>query len=149
MLQQSRHVQQVANWYKKSFQELRTCPMPLDGESEEKFYKVINSIYERHSTTLMTMAKGAHEIRSMLGHDTMTFAEQDDIQRCLDEFYMSRIGVRMLIGQYLTLRSSTAEDIEEGRIGQVTPCSLRAPCIIAHVHRFLPSSLLLTLLLTT
>jgi pyruvate dehydrogenase kinase 2/3/4 len=93
--------------------------MPLDVASEEQFYKVINSIYERHSTTLMTMAKGAHEIRSMLGHDTMTFAEQDDIHRCLDEFYMSRIGVRMLIGQYLTLRSSTAEDIEEGRIGQV------------------------------
>lgn len=44
----------------------------------------------------MTMAKGAHEIRNMLKHDTNTFADMEDVQKRLDEFYMSRIGIRMV-----------------------------------------------------
>jgi len=119
VLQQSKQVQQVANWYKQSFRELRECPMPMDVEKEARFARVIDSIYERHSTTLMTMAKGAHEIRMQLGHDINSFAEQEEIQRNLDEFYMSRIGVRMLIGQYLALRAATKEQLDAGLIGMV------------------------------
>jgi len=50
------------------------------------------------------MAKGAHDIRRMLKQDLITFAEHNEIQTNLDKFYMSRIGIRMLIGQYLALR---------------------------------------------
>eukprot|EP00595_Chromulina_sp_UTEXLB2642_P000268 CAMPEP_0196762422 /NCGR_PEP_ID=MMETSP1095-20130614/1915_1 /TAXON_ID=96789 ORGANISM="Chromulina nebulosa, Strain UTEXLB2642" /NCGR_SAMPLE_ID=MMETSP1095 /ASSEMBLY_ACC=CAM_ASM_000446 /LENGTH=212 /DNA_ID=CAMNT_0042113265 /DNA_START=493 /DNA_END=1127 /DNA_ORIENTATION=- len=52
------------------------------------------------------MAKGAHELKTLLGHDTITFANQSEIQKRLDNFYLSRIGIRTLIGQYLALRSS-------------------------------------------
>jgi len=104
IMQESKFVQQVCTWYKQSFQELRECPLPTDLAKEKHFARVIDSIYERHSTTLITMAKGAHEIRSKLGQDIQSFAEQEDIQRNLDEFYLSRIGIRMLIGQYLALR---------------------------------------------
>jgi hypothetical protein len=41
------------------------------------------------------MAKGAHEIRTMLKQDVETFASYQDVQKRLDEFYMSRIGIRM------------------------------------------------------
>jgi len=51
------------------------------------------------------MAKGAHEIRKMLKQDIITFSQHTEIQSCLEKFYMSRIGIRMLIGQYLALRS--------------------------------------------
>ncbi len=75
---------------------MRACPVPNDPEKEALFAKVIESIYERHSATLMTMAKGAHEIRNMLKQDVSTFADLEDVQKRLDEFYMSRIGIRMV-----------------------------------------------------
>lgn len=86
----------MSSWYKTSFAQLRSCPVPQDVEKEEMFAKVIESIYERHSSTLITMAKGAHELRTMLKQDINSFADSNDIQDRLDEFYMSRIGIRMV-----------------------------------------------------
>jgi hypothetical protein len=60
------------------------------------FSKIIESIYEKHSATLITMAKGAHELRTLLKEDVNTFADHADIQKRLDEFYTSRIGIRMV-----------------------------------------------------
>lgn len=71
---------------------------------------MIESIYERHSATLITMAKGAHELRTMLKQDINSFAGQNDIQKRLDEFYMSRIGIRMVyihLFSYLILINNT------------------------------------------
>jgi len=42
------------------------------------------------------MAKGAHELRNLLKKDVAAFADFNDIQARLDEFYMSRIGIRMV-----------------------------------------------------
>jgi pyruvate dehydrogenase kinase 2/3/4 len=82
--------------------------VPSDREKEELFAKVIESVYERHSSTLITMAKGAHELRNIVKQDVTSFADSNDIQKRLDEFYMSRIGIRMVsavgIIQYLCLR---------------------------------------------
>ncbi len=87
---------------------MRACPVPNDPEKEALFAKVIESIYERHSATLMTMAKGAHEIRNMLKQDVSTFADLEDVQKRLDEFYMSRIGIRMVsMGSFLVMKLDT------------------------------------------
>jgi pyruvate dehydrogenase kinase 2/3/4 len=93
---QSPSIMNVCNWYKRSFYELRDTAAPLTQETEARFAKVVESIYERHSSTLITMAKGAHEIRTALKQDINTFAESQDIQKRLDDFYMSRIGIRMV-----------------------------------------------------
>lgn len=103
------HIRGVANWYRTSFAQLRSCPIPNDPEKEEHFAKVIESIYERHSHTLITMAKGAHELRTSMKQNKDEFADIDELQKRLDEFYMSRIGIRMLIGQYLALRNPSPE----------------------------------------
>jgi pyruvate dehydrogenase kinase 2/3/4 len=87
----------VSSWYKSSFAQLRACPVPNDPKKEEMFAKVISSIYDRHSFTLITMAKGAHEIRNLLKQNVNSFADHDDLQKRLDEFYMSRIGIRMVL----------------------------------------------------
>ena len=108
IFQQSKHIQQVSNWYKQSFQELLEAPAPTDINKEKAFSKLVENIYERHSATLITMAKGAHEIKSMLKKSTAEFSEYDDIQYRLDDFYLSRIGIRILKGQYLALRSTPA-----------------------------------------
>ena len=50
----------------------------------------------------------------------MEFADQEDIHQFLDAFYMSRIGIRMLIGQYLALREESAGSGYVGLICQHT-----------------------------
>eukprot|EP00607_Mallomonas_marina_P006864 CAMPEP_0182428864 /NCGR_PEP_ID=MMETSP1167-20130531/24302_1 /TAXON_ID=2988 /ORGANISM="Mallomonas Sp, Strain CCMP3275" /LENGTH=422 /DNA_ID=CAMNT_0024612045 /DNA_START=246 /DNA_END=1515 /DNA_ORIENTATION=+ len=106
---QSKHVMQVANWYKESFRELRETEAPTDAIKEAKFAHIVQSIFHRHSNTLLTMAKGAHEIRQILKQDVYEFAEYTEIQNSLEWFYMSRIGIRMLICQYLALKSPPNE----------------------------------------
>lgn len=120
----------MANWYKISFQELRAMPVPLDPQRETVFAKLIESIYDRHSATLITMAKGAHEIRLMLKQDLATFADYDDVQKRLDEFYMSRIGIRMLIGQYLSLRMCSLDPSIIGLVNlRASPYEIAAQAI--------------------
>ena len=70
--------------------------IPSDSEKEAAFASIIESIYERHSSTLITMAKGANEIRTILKQDVETFAAYQDVQKKLDDFYMARIGKRMV-----------------------------------------------------
>lgn len=122
VFQKSKYAQQVNSWYRKSFQQLLDAPAPIDLQKEKYFAKLIESIYERHSATLITMAKAAHEIRTDLKHDTNSFSEYEEVQHKLDEFYLSRIGIRMMIGQYLTLRNAPATADMIGLI------SLRCSC---------------------
>ncbi len=77
----------MCSWYKSSFLELRASPRPVDKEKESQFAKIIDVIYSRHSHTLITMAKGAHEIRKSLNKDVLSFADFGEIQEILDNFY--------------------------------------------------------------
>lgn len=110
----------VCTWYKQSFAALRACPAPIDKEKEELFAKCVMDIYERHANTLITMALGAHHLRKQLDKSISDFSETEDIQQRLDDFYMSRIGVRMLIGQYLALRGQRDEAHDDGMIGLIS-----------------------------
>lgn len=85
----------VREWYEQSFAELRRSPPPIDIESESAFARLLQAppprcrphtphaaravrrarrsavactqgIYERHAPTLVTMAKGVHELRNEL-----------------------------------------------------------------------------------
>ncbi len=89
-------IQHVCSGYKHSFVQIINCPAPLDIEKEAHFAKVIENMYERHSSTMIMMAKGAHEIRTVLNQNVASFAEHADVQKRLDDFYMSRIGIRMV-----------------------------------------------------
>ena len=81
---------------------------------EEAFARLVESIYERHSNVLVQMARGAFEFRKNLladgKNDKDTFVLQNQIHAFLDRFYMSRIGIRVLIGQYLALRQPPVEN---------------------------------------
>eukprot|EP01038_Epipyxis_sp_PR26KG_P008259 gene8259-11177_t len=100
----SEHVRNVCHWYKASFDQVRSVAAPSTIEKEAIFAKMISSLYDRHSSTLINMAKGAHEIRIMLKQDVARFAELEDLQKRLDHFYACRIGIRLLVGQYLALK---------------------------------------------
>lgn len=106
VFKESPHIQSVCNMYKASFADMRRLPVPSTLKGEEQFAKCIDNIYERHASTMMSMAKGANDIRTRLaqssGKDKKVL--RDDIQTALDEFYKSRIGIRILLQQFLELR---------------------------------------------
>lgn len=65
----------------------------------EKFTKLIEAIKRRHDPVVTTVAQGILEYKQ---HKKSTIIDTD-IQSFLDRFYMSRIGIRILIGQHVAL----------------------------------------------
>jgi len=126
-------VRRVREWYEQSFVEIRRSQQPVDLESEEEFHRLLHKIYERHAPTLVTMARGVHELRTHLrkAHgDDVEFGELVELHAFLDKFYMSRIGIRILIGQYLELKKEESDPGYVGLIYQHTnPAEITAQAI--------------------
>jgi pyruvate dehydrogenase kinase 2/3/4 len=64
-------------------------------EYNKKFTKLLESIKTRHDPTVTTVAGGVLEWKKQ----NRSRVIGSDVQRFLDRFYMSRIGIRFLIGQ--------------------------------------------------
>lgn len=62
-----------------------------------RFCKTLVKIRNRHSDVVQTMAQGVLELKDSHEIDLHT---ENSIQYFLDRFYMSRIGIRMLINQH-------------------------------------------------
>ena len=98
-------VQRVRELYTQSYCEISHFSETIDTpEKEEEFAALIENIYERHSSVLVQMAKGAYEFRSAVRGQQENYEIQEDTNAFLDRFYLDRIGIRVLIGQYLALR---------------------------------------------
>lgn len=141
-------VQQVRNWYIHSVEELLAFPKVETYQDELRFRSLVESIKARHNGTLYTMAKGVHELKAdlfrsftakardggssgMLRKDlgerylrSQEFADLADLHAFLDAFYMSRIGIRMLMSQHIALHEE-----EEGWVGCI--CETTSPAEIA------------------
>ncbi|GLD93899.1 hypothetical protein PINS_up002504 [Pythium insidiosum] len=137
-------VQLVRNWYVRSVEELLAFPKIETMEDELRFRDLVESIKNRHSGTLYTMAKGVHELkmdlfrsfsaksdgatgRKDLGERylrSQEFADLGDLHSFLDAFYMSRIGIRMLMSQHIALHEQ-----EDGWVGCI--CETTSPAEIA------------------
>ena len=109
-------VKEVKQLYIQSFLELVEFDKKIvSADQEEAFSRLVEGIYERHSRVLVQMARGAYEFRHHI-HTTSTsrnkskkspkemFAKMETTHAFLDRFYLCRIGIRVLIGQYLALR---------------------------------------------
>jgi len=142
LLQDMKSVQQVKELYTTSFLEIMSVdkhPPTREGQEEweEHFAKILENIYERHSSVLVQMARGAFELRAAIrkgallggdddgcegegqkasdsdlriGRDAVEFELMESTHAFLDRFYISRIGIRVLIGQYLSLRQPPVEN---------------------------------------
>ena len=93
-LHSMKSVQRVRDWYEQSFVDIRRSRQPVDVETEVEFFEVLSKVYDRHAATLITMARGVHELKHHL-HDrdeeqgaASPEAEQDD-----DE-WSRRVGSR-------------------------------------------------------
>lgn len=59
------------------------------------FVKTIEKVKKRHDPVVTTIAQGVLEYKEYLNSPII----DTEVQRFLDRFYMSRIGIRMLIGK--------------------------------------------------
>jgi len=65
------------------------------------FTRLLEGIKRRHDPTVSTVAQGVLEWKKTRKADNIGL----DIQSWLDRFYMSRIGIRFLIGQHIALNT--------------------------------------------
>lgn len=122
LLKDMKSVQAVKDIYISSFLTLIKEPIIHNTAQEASFARKLELLYERHSSILVQMARGAYELREAIrngiiqpkrgvgGHrygedqESLEFEHLDECHSFLDRFYMSRIGIRVLAGQYLALR---------------------------------------------
>lgn len=64
-------------------------------EYNKTFVKTIERIKRRHDPVVTTVAQGILEYKEYLKSPLI----DTEVQQFLDRFYMSRIGIRMLIGK--------------------------------------------------
>jgi len=125
-------VKEVKDIYVQSLLQISSVPPIRTPQQEEEFARELERLYEKkHSNVLIQMAKGAYQLRKQMRKGEMVIEnnvtqqqpkygnnpqnkgkessplEFEQMQQChtfLDRFYMSRIGIRVLAGQYLALR---------------------------------------------
>ncbi|KAF5943164.1 hypothetical protein HYC85_020806 [Camellia sinensis] len=95
-------VLKVRDWYLDSFRDLRSFPEIKNTNDELEFTQMIKMIKVRHNNVVPMMALGVQQFKKSLGRK-IDYQDLDEIHQFLDRFYMSRIGIRMLIGQHVAL----------------------------------------------
>ena len=100
---------QVRDWYVESFKDLREFPVIKDDNDEQKFTDLLRHIYHRHRHVVPVMAMGVAELKKEL-QEGVGLLEMPEIHQFLDGFYLSRIGIRILIGQHIALHEPEKEN---------------------------------------
>lgn len=72
---------------------------PELGDYNQRFSRTLEGIKRRHDSVVTTVAQGILEYK----RKRQRMQIDSNIQSFLDRFYMSRIGIRMLIGQHVAL----------------------------------------------
>jgi pyruvate dehydrogenase kinase 2/3/4 len=113
MMRDMPSVQAVKDIYIQSFLELIEQPKIRTPQDERAFASLLENLSTKHSNILMQMARGAYELRQAVKagdiqgsthNGQLEFENMDQCHEFLNRFYMSRIGIRVLAGQYLALR---------------------------------------------
>lgn len=87
----------VRDWYLDSFHDLRSFPEVKDKADELAFTQMIKMIKVRHNNVVPAMAFGVQHLKKDLSPSFVP-TDFEEIHEFLDRFYMTRIGIRMLIG---------------------------------------------------
>ena len=97
-LSNNRYISDVINLYNSSFGQIMNSPVPTNLYDCKIIANTLYDIKERHSNVHINVSKGVQE---WVGLHT-DLKNKLDINYFLDNFYMSRIGIRTLIGQYIS-----------------------------------------------
>ncbi|KAI9472275.1 MAG: hypothetical protein EXX96DRAFT_583492 [Benjaminiella poitrasii] len=93
----SRYQNMLGHRYYNNFENIECTPSIV--AYADAFVRTIEGIKRRHDPVVTTMAQGIMEYKQ---HRKANMIDSD-VQQFLDRFYMSRIGIRMLIGQHSAL----------------------------------------------
>lgn len=88
--------------YVESFNDLNATKQPTTPAEERAFRKVVDRVKRRHLTVAQTLGSAIAELK----RETQRNDPLYEIQEALDRFYIARIGIRMLLGQYLAMPHS-------------------------------------------
>lgn len=102
-------IAKVRDLYVSSFRDFRAFPKVTDATDEQKFTELLQKIYARHMNVVQMMAMGVAGLRDEL-QIKMDLNDLPEIHQFLDGFYLSRIGIRMLIGQHVALKKECPSD---------------------------------------
>ncbi|KIO26039.1 hypothetical protein M407DRAFT_243854 [Tulasnella calospora MUT 4182] len=97
------HVPMERRYYSVPNIPLASFPPQLH-EYNQRFTKTLENIKRRHDPTVTTVAQGVLEWKNSRNKGA-PFETPREIQEWLDRFYMSRIGIRFLIGQHVALNT--------------------------------------------
>ncbi|KAF8017684.1 hypothetical protein BT93_H2777 [Corymbia citriodora subsp. variegata] len=97
-------VLKVRDWYLDSFRDVRAFPEIKDTVDERDFTQMIKAVKVRHNNVVPMMALGVQQLKKDMKQKVVC-EDLDEIHQFLDRFYMSRIGIRMLIGQHVELHN--------------------------------------------
>lgn len=102
----------VRDLYRQSFHDLVELPGKITTVAQEdEMARALERVYDRHANVIVQMARGAFEFRKAVRErGDVEFETQQEIHDFLDRFYICRIGIRVLIGQYLALRQPPVQD---------------------------------------
>jgi len=78
----------------ESFRDMRAFPEIKDSGDEKDFTQMIKAVKVRHNNVVPMMALGVNQLKKGMNSGNL-----DEIHQFLDRFYLSRIGIRMLIGK--------------------------------------------------
>lgn len=93
-------IQLVRSWYIQSFREFREFPCPHTNEDDLRFCEVISRIKSRHKNQVQVMARGIRQYLDRMNKHAL----EPELQRFLDGFFLSRIGIRVLLGHHAAHR---------------------------------------------
>jgi len=99
-LSKNHSIHNVREWYLMSCLELFDLKEPKTNEEIEQYRNTIEKIYNRHSTTLLTVTKGLYELKK---ENKISDIEEPTMQKFLNRFYTNRTEIRILLEHYLAL----------------------------------------------
>jgi pyruvate dehydrogenase kinase 2/3/4 len=98
-------VRTVHRMYVESLRELISASRPEDEEGGRRYVALLDGIKRRHDHVILLMAQGVLELKQSEGAGDV----RPEVHEFLDRFFLSRIGIRMLIGQHVALHDAPRE----------------------------------------
>ena len=113
-LTQISYLQNVHDRYVKSLEEMVEMKVPETLNDSDNFTELIKNIRERHTDL-------EYDISKALNIYKQNKDWENNIDHILDNFYMSRIGIRFLIGQHILVQQKHKDNIKSSdQIGMIT-----------------------------
>jgi pyruvate dehydrogenase kinase 2/3/4 len=95
-------IKKVTSWYLDTFEELRSLESPSSDDDAQKFKLILENVLTRHNNVVPAVAQGLIELKEKLGEKEAKIVDNCPfLTDFLDRFFLARIGIRILIGQYV------------------------------------------------